>query len=127
MAVIKAAKETGVRKVWQTHANWWKLFRYSPQALVEMADQGALIEVSARFAIPYIASDTSNEGAQYTAQIIKAVGANRCIMSTDYGTEGRYNPVEAMRVFIRTMMREGIGRDEIDIMTKENPVRVLGL
>ncbi len=124
MALIKAAKQAGVKKIWATHANWYSLFQYSPEDLVELADQGALIEVAAAYAIP---SYEAEKEFKYSAQIIKTVGAQRCIMSTDFGTGGRYNPIEAMRVFIRTMMREGIKKDEIDIMAKENPASVLGL
>lgn len=124
MALIKAAKQAGVKKIWITHANWYSLFQYSPEDLVELADQGALIEVAAAYAIP---SYEAEKEFKYTAQIIKAVGAHRCIMATDFGSGGRYNPIEGMRIFIRTMMREGIKKDEIDIMAKENPAIVLGL
>jgi len=124
MALIKAAKQAGVKKIWITHVNWYSLFQYSPEDIVELADQGALIEVTAAFSIP---SYEAEKEFKYTAQIIKAVGAHRCIMGTDFGSGGRYNPIEGMRIFIRTMMREGIKKDEIDLMTKENPAVVLGL
>jgi hypothetical protein len=124
MALIKAAKQAGVKKIWVTHVNWFSLFHYSPEDITAFADQGAFIEVVAAFAIP---SYEATREAEYTAEIIKTVGAQRCVMATDFGTGGRYNPIEAMRVFIRAMMREGIKKEDIDIMTKENPAVLLGL
>jgi hypothetical protein len=124
MALIKAAKEAGVKKIWVTHVNWYSLYQYSPEDIVELADQGALIEVTAAFSIP---SYEAEREFQYTAEILKTVGPHRCIMGTDFGSGGRYNPIEAMRIFIRTMMREGIGKNEIDMMTKDNPAMLLGL
>ena len=118
MALIKAAKQAGVKKIWITHVNWYHLFQYSPEDIVELANQDALIEVTSAF---------SEKEVKYTAQIIKAVGAHRCIMGSDLGSGGFCNPIEGMRIFIRAMMREGIKKDEIDIMTKENPAVVLGL
>ncbi len=127
MTLVRAAREKGIRKVWQTHGNWWKLYEYTPAQLAELADAGAYIELTANFALSSSANDTSNAGAEYTAEIIQTVGAGRCVMASDYGTVGRYNPVEGMRVFIRTMMRYGVTREEIDVMTKENPAFLLGL
>jgi len=124
MALIKAAKRAGVKKIWVTHVNWFSLFHYAPEDIAELADQGAFIEVAAAYGIPSYESETE---AKYTYQIIKTVGAHRCIMSSDFGTGGRSNPIEGMRVFIRAMMRQGVKKEEIDIMTKENPARVLGL
>jgi hypothetical protein len=118
MALIKAAKQAGVKKIWITHVNWYHLFQYSPEDIVELANQDALIEVTSAF---------SEKEVKYTAQIIKTVGAHRCIMGSDLGSGGFCNPIEGMRLFIRAMMREGIKKDEIDIMTKENPAVVLGL
>jgi len=37
------------------------------------------------------------------------------------------NPVEAMRAFIRQMETSGLNKNEINLMTKENPAMLLGL
>lgn len=126
-ALVRAARGANVKKIWQTHGNWWKLYQYTPQQLSEIADAGALIELTANFALSSTANETSNEGAEYTARIIKEVGAHRCILASDYGTVGRYNPVEGMRVLMRTMIRLGIPREDVDLMAKDNPARMLGI
>jgi len=126
-ALIKAAREHGIKRIWQTHGNWWKLYEYTPEELKALAEAGAFIELTANFALYSSASNVSSAGAELTAAIVKAVGAERCVMASDYGTEGRYNPVEGMRVFIRTMLRLGIARADIDKMAKRNPAYLLGL
>ena len=125
--LIRAAKEAGVKKVWQTHGNWRKLYNYTMDDFAEIADAGAFVELTANFALSSTATDNSSEGAEYTAEIMKTVGAGRCTMASDYGTAGRYNPVEGLRVFAHTMMRHGIKRDDIDRMMKENPAFLLGI
>ncbi len=44
---------------------------------------------------------------------IKTVGAKRCLMATDYGQIHNPRPVIGMKMFINSMMREGISIDEI--------------
>jgi hypothetical protein len=127
MALVKAARERGVKRVWQTHANWRNLYEFTMEELIEMADNGAYIELTANFALQNMASDVSNKATEYTAAVIKAVGADRCVMATDYGLAGRANPVDGMRVFIRTMMRHGIPRSDTDKMAKRNPAFLVGL
>ncbi len=123
-ALIKAAKELGIEKVWVTHANWKQLFDYSPNDLREIADGGAYIEIVSVFA--HKLSQDSKE-IEYTIKIIREVGAERCTMGSDLGTEGRINPIDGLRVFIRSLIALGISRDDIDKMTKVNPARLLGL
>jgi hypothetical protein len=127
LALVKAAKGAGVTKVWQTHANWEALYHYTMDQVVELADEGAFIELTANFAYSSSASDISNRGAEYTAEIMNAVGPGRCTMASDLGTAGRTNVVEGMRVYVHTMMRHGIEREDIDVMLKDNPAYLLGL
>jgi hypothetical protein len=58
---------------------------------------------------------------------IRKVGVEHCIMSTDLGQIENANPVEAMRAYIRQMQTSGLDQREIDLMTKVNPAKLLGL
>jgi hypothetical protein len=64
---------------------------------------------------------------QRIAEAIRAVGAERCILSTDFGQIFNPPPVEGMRMYIETMLRCGILEDEIITMVRKNPARALGL
>jgi hypothetical protein len=58
---------------------------------------------------------------------VKATGVDHCIMTTDLGQW--YNPTapEGMRAFIATMLQNGLDEDEIEVMVKRNPSKLLGL
>ena len=64
---------------------------------------------------------------QRIADAIRAVGAERCILSTDFGQIFNPPPVEGMRMYIETMLRCGITEDEMIAMVRVNPARALGL
>lgn len=64
---------------------------------------------------------------QRIAEAIRAVGAERCILSTDFGQIFNPPPVEGMRMYIETMLRCGITEDEMITMVRKNPAQALGL
>lgn len=47
-------------------------------------------------------------------------------MVTDRGQTSREHPVEAMKLFMQTLLDEGITEDEIYVMTHTVPRKVLG-
>ena len=51
--------------------------------------------------------------AQEMADHIRIVGAKHCFMATDRGQTSREHPVEAMKLFIGTLLDEGIRKEEI--------------
>ena len=56
---------------------------------------------------------------------IKKVGANRCLMATDFGQIHNPRPVNGMKMFINSMISEGISIDEIYSMCKDNPNKLI--
>ena len=60
-------------------------------------------------------------------QAIREIGSEHCIMSTDFGQITNPPPVEGMRMYMEMMMLLGITAEEINIMTKSNPAKILGL
>jgi len=122
-ALIKAAKNAGVKKIVVTHVG----FRVTPWFIedqIKMADMGAHIEHSVANCID--AFDRSIE-AKDIAEAMKKVGSHRCLMVTDLGQITNPHPIEGMRQFIHMMMAYGISRSEIDKMTKDNPAKLLGI
>jgi len=65
--------------------------------------------------------------ANVLAEDIRKVGAEHCIMSTDLGQVENASPVESLRAFIRQMETSGLKKEEIDLMTKVNPGKLLHL
>lgn len=65
--------------------------------------------------------------AQEMAEHIRFVSAEHCFLSTHRGQKGRETPVEAMKMFVSVLMEQGIAREEISVMLRDNPRRILGL
>jgi len=57
--------------------------------------------------------------------VIQEVGADRCIMATDFGQVHNPSPVVGMQMFIRQMMELGIKWDDIQKMCRENPTKLI--
>ena len=116
------------------------------EVLKDLAKQGAFIEFTfgsytAAQMVPlthyYVEKEYASidegmsEGGGHTirtvAEQIKEIGANHCIMSTDFGRYGLATPVEGMRQFIACMLDLGISVNEVRQMVKTNPEHILGL
>jgi len=114
--------------------------------LKTMADKGAFIEFSfAAYTAPtliplthyyvekeYISIDEGMTedpagGIKLVARQMRELGAEHCIMSTDFGRYALSPPVEGLRQFIACMLDLGIPPKDIRTMVKTNPERLLGL
>ena len=121
-ALIKAARSAGVKKIIVTHV-------FSPVSLVPIEDQvkmaklGAIMELTYSECLPALQS--LDPGV--IAEAIRKVGATGCVMTSSLGNIGGPHPIEGMRQYIHLMRRNGISDRDINIMTKENPSKLLGL
>jgi hypothetical protein len=61
------------------------------------------------------------------AEMIRAVGSQNCLVSTDCGQFSTPMPIEAMRLWIEHLKSCGFDKTDIDNMTKHVPARMLGL
>lgn len=61
------------------------------------------------------------------AEAIRAVGPERCIMSSDAGEAWNPPAPEVLRMFIASMLDLGVDADDIHRMTHDNPALALGL
>jgi hypothetical protein len=124
-ALEKEARRLGINKFVVTHPLDHEFFSkaFSKQDLVLLAKNGAFIEFTL---IALLSWEFRHDPAEMV-DIIKTVGAEHCIMSTDLGQIWNPRPVEGFRMFIVTLVKYGVTEDEINLMTKINPGRLLGL
>lgn len=61
------------------------------------------------------------------ADAIKKLGARFCILSSDLGQAGNALPPDGFAAFMQALLQRGISRQDIDLMAKQNPARLLGL
>ncbi len=72
-------------------------------------------------------SEGPGGGVKLVAEQISELGAERCIIATDFGVYTLPEPVEGLREFIACLLDLGIPADDIRKLARENPERVLGL
>jgi hypothetical protein len=125
IALEMEARKIGVNKIVITHPLDHEFFEeaFTKQHLVDLAKNGAFIECTF---LSFLSSEFRHDPADMV-DIIRTVGAGKCIMSTDLGQSFNPMPVEGLRMFIVTMLKYGLTVDEINAMTKTNPAKLLGL
>ena len=120
--LVAEAIKAGVKKVLVTHADL-DIVSVSIEDQKKLADMGAIIEHSLTPCMHL----RQRLDPRKIVEAIKVVGADRCILSSDMGQPVNPLPAEGYRMFIETMMHLGISKDEIDIMTKKNPAKLMNL
>ena len=60
-----------------------------------------------------------------TIRTIKEIGPDRCIIGSDFGQVLHMDALDGMRVFIRALLGFGIKPDEVTIMLKDNPAKLM--
>ena len=61
------------------------------------------------------------------AKAIREVGPASCILSSDLGQPGNPLHPDGLAAFYEALRKEGFSQADIDLMSKTNPARVLGL
>ncbi len=124
-ALEKEARKKGINKFVITHPldHEFVAQALSEQELKQLAQNGAFIECTF---ITFMPSEFRHDPA-HLLSTIRAVGAEHCILGTDLGQAHNPLPVEGMRMFIVTLLKAGVKEDEITLMAKINPAKLLGL
>ena len=124
-ALVEAARKKGILKLVITHPLDIELFdkALSLEDLQRLAQMGAFIEYTFVGLLP----NTFRHDPAHVASVIKSIGAEHCIISTDLGQAPNPPPAEGMRMFISTLLKKGVTAREIELMAKVNPAKLLGL
>ncbi len=121
--VVDAAVAARVRKILVDHPELW-LIGMSVEDQRALAAKGAMMEVCIRSVTAPGHGETS---PAWLAERIKAVGAKHVVMATDYGQMDSPPAPEGMGWYIGQMLEAGIPPEDVRLMTRENPSRLLGL
>ena len=57
----------------------------------------------------------------------RAIGPDAVILSSDLGQAGNALPPDGLAVFIEMLRKNGFTDSELDLMTRKNPAKLLGL
>lgn len=62
-----------------------------------------------------------------TVEVIRSIGAHRCVAATDFGQVLHLDAIDGMRVFIRALLGFGVPRTDVETIVRDTPARLLGL
>jgi hypothetical protein len=138
MMLIRAAKAAGVNNIYVQHPNHGGLVMSMTQ-MKEAVRLGALIEIvlsgegltggpSGRGVAAAVNAENpvTDYGPQKIADM-RALGPANVVLTTDLGQPDRVNYAVAFQMALAVLAKEGFSQAEIDLMTRRNPARFLGL
>lgn len=118
LRLIPEAKRLGVRRILVTHVFSQGATR---EQMRQMAAADAIMEID------WLAVHSGSRTIEDYVSAIRDLGAEAFVMSSDLGQAG--NPVhpEGLRAYVSAMRDAGVSDEEIDVMTRRNPARLLGI
>jgi hypothetical protein len=122
LALGREAKKMGFKKLIFGHPDS-KTVGAKIEHIKEMAEMGFFIEFTFLGLLPAFQRISPKE----VSQRIKKVGAERSILTTDAFFASSPPPLEMMRMFIATLLDQGITSNEIEMMTQKIPREMLNL
>src|SRR5215469_2722738 len=122
LLIVREARRQGVEHVVVTHAMKAPVHMSIPQ-MQEAAKTGAYIEIDYG---GLMGRNPEFRIADY-AKAIRAVGPRYCILSSDLGQPGNPLHPDGLAAFFEALRKEGFSQADIDLMSKTNPARVLGI
>jgi hypothetical protein len=122
LMLLREGRRQGVRQMIVTHAILQPVLM-NVQQMQEAAKLGAFIE--------FVGGSPVGEGAAARldgiAAAIRQVGPASSILSSDLGQQGNPLPPDGFAAFVLALRARGFGERDLDLMSKENPARLLGL
>ncbi|HXB75717.1 MAG TPA: DUF6282 family protein [Candidatus Acidoferrales bacterium] len=122
LLLVSEAKRQGVQHVVVTHAMLAPVGMNIAQ-MKQAAQLGAYVE------FVYNALIGPNKSFQMSdyAKAIREVGAKSCILSSDLGQAANPLHPDGLVAFFAGLEKAGVSRADIELMSKTNPARALGL
>ena len=123
LPLAKKAKELGVRATLDHPL--LELNKLLLDEMKELADLGVYVGTYCQPMIPSLYQPVADP--METIRTIKEIGPERCIIGSDFGQVLHMDAIDGMRVFIRALLGYGITPEQIKIMLKENPAKLMWL
>jgi hypothetical protein len=132
VAVVKRAKELGVKNILITHG-LTNIPGLSWEQAKQVTDMGAYIEICY---LQFMTGPTAQYkwmthwekvDATVVAKAVKEIGADHLVLSTDLGQQGMMTPPDGVENEIAAVKAAGVSQADIDKMMKKNPAKLLGL
>lgn len=127
--LINAAKHAGVQRFLVTHV-LAEAMQSTPGKLQRLADLGAMLECT------WLTHSPGTGGAINVgnpipvadcARVIRKIGAEHFVISSDYGQWNNPVHTDGLQAFVVALRAEGVSTDEVELLIRRNPARLLGL
>ena len=119
LLIIPEAKRRGVKHVVVTHAMASPGGSMTLDQMREAAKLGAMLEL--------VHSPITDEQLRKEAEAIRAIGAASFVISSDLGQPPNPLHTDGLLQIYKGLMAQGISAADIDLMSRKNPARLLGL
>lgn len=123
LALVNLARERGIRKFLVTHPDS-PLIQMPIETQIGISGEGIFFE---RCYVDTTAAMNHATTVGEIADVIRKVGVDSTVVTTDFGLATLPPPVDGMREYLSGLARKGISSDEISTMTKEIPSYLLDL
>jgi predicted TIM-barrel fold metal-dependent hydrolase len=118
--IVTEARKRGIDRIIITHPGLGPQFTDPTIAqLQQVTAMGAYAEV--------VSSQLLGRSREATIQVIKAIGPAHCIISSDSGLVGSQGHADALVLSARELRKAGFREEDLNLMFKANPAKVLGL
>jgi len=122
--LLEAASAMGITRIVATHPmSETSRTPYALEEMKQLVSLGAYIEHCWRNCLPQL---NSYDPHRYV-DAIRELGAEHCILSTDFAQVSDPSPAEGLRSFIAVMLQFGLYAEEVEIMVKSNPYKLLDI
>lgn len=122
LMLLREGRRLGVRRMVVTHAMLAPV-QMDLAHMQEAVKLGAFIE----FVGGSLVSSDADARLTRFASAIRSIGPKSSILSSDLGQAGNALPADGFGAFLVALRAKGLSEQEIDLMSKENPARLLGL
>lgn len=114
--LVREAGERGIERIVVTHPHF-KVPGMSLEQIRDSVQRGAYIELTYCAISPRWAHATLDD----YRQVIEAVGARHCMLSSDAGQRHNPPPPEALRLLMQGLYEKGVSEEALYRMAAENP------
>jgi hypothetical protein len=125
---VEYAREVGTR-ILVTHAGGATLQTSDVEQQIkrskEWAKLGAYLEVNGNSMLPNMMHPACDPNAAF--DYMRELGPEHCVANTDFGQPTCEDPVDGFKRYVRCMIHFGFSEEEIKLMIRTNPAKLLYL
>lgn len=121
--LVRAAIDAGLEKVVVTHPHF--LVGASLDDMQSWRRLGAYLEFTAIVSVP--SSPLYCRPVEEVCSILKRLGAEQVVLSSDYGIAGAGGPLQGMLEFLKLLADAGLEEADLEMMTVQNPAELIGI